>query len=56
MDKKLNETYENLIPTKLTTIPYSTNSYNTNTPYNWPVFLAVNNGYTSLCQLIRICY
>ena len=29
MDKKPNEIHENLIPTKLTTIPYSTNSCNT---------------------------
>ena len=30
--------------------------YNTNIPYNWPAFLAVNNGYTSLYTIIRICY
>ena len=29
MDKKLNKIHENLIPTKLTTMPYSTNSYDT---------------------------
>ena len=29
MDKKFNKIYENLIPTKLTAIPYSTNFYNT---------------------------
>ena len=27
-----------------------------NIPYNWPVFLAVNNGYTSSYALIRIHY
>ena len=54
MDKKLNEIHENLIPTKLTTILYSTNYYYTNTkiPYNWPAFLAVNNGCTSSYALI----
>ena len=29
MNKKLNDIHESLIPTKLTTIPYSKNSYNT---------------------------
>ena len=41
MDKKPNEIHENLIPTKLTNIQYSINSYTTiNTPYNWPAFLS----------------
>ena len=31
-----------MIPIKLTTIPYNTKYYNTNIPYNWPHFLAVN--------------
>ena len=61
--KKLNEIHENLIPTKVTIIRYNTKSYNTintNIPYNWPAFLAMNdvrnNGYTSSYALIRICY
>ena len=29
---------------------------NTNIPYNWLAFVAVNNGYTYLYTLIRICY
>ena len=47
-DNKLNETHENLIPTILTIIPYSTNFYNTLKhkayliSYNWPAFFAVN--------------
>ena len=24
--------------------------------YNWPAFLEVNNGYTSLNALVKICY
>ena len=57
MDKKLSEIHKNLIPTKLTTIPCNTKSYNsinTNIPNNWPAFLPVNNGYTSSYALIRI--
>ena len=50
MDNKLNEICENFISMKLTTILFNTKSYNTikntNIPYNWPAFLAVNNGYT----------
>ena len=62
MDKKPNETHENLIPTKLLTIPYSINSYpiiNTNILYNWPALLAascLNSRYTFSCMLIRIRY
>ena len=58
MDKKLNEIYENLIPTKLTITQYNAKSYNT--PYNFPAFLAWNNvrnnGSTSLYALIRMHY
>ena len=59
MDKKSNEIHENLIPMGLTTIPYSTNFYNTintNISYNWPAFLVVNNGYISSYSLIRVHY
>ena len=43
MDKKPNEIHEKLIPTKLTNMQYSTNSYTTiTTPYNWPAFLAAS--------------
>ena len=59
MDKKLNEIHKNLIPTKLTTyhtIQNLTTQQNTNIPYNWLIFLAVNNGYTSSYALIRIYY
>ena len=30
------------------------NETQTYVPYNWPAFLAVNNGYTSLYALIKI--
>ena len=50
MDKKPNEIHKNLIPTKLSTIQYSTNCY------NWPVFLTVNTGYTSSYAFIGIHY
>ena len=49
-------------PRKLTTIPYSINTYtaiNTNIPYSWSVFLAASwltNEYISSYALIRICY
>ena len=33
-----------------------TTQYNINIPYNWLVFLVVNNVYTSLYVLIRIHY
>ena len=63
MDKKLNEICKNLIPTQLInnhTVQYKLQNVrtqeNTNIPYNWPAFLAVNNGYTSLYALIRIGY
>ena len=56
MDKNLNKICKNLIHTKLITILYNTTQQNTNIPYNWPAFLAVNNGYTSSCALIRIGY
>ena len=42
---------------KLTTMPYSINSYTTinhKHSYNWPAFLASNNGYTFSYVLIRI--
>ena len=49
---------KSFIPTKLTTIPYYMNSFTTtNTPYNWPAFLAascLNIGYMSSFALIRI--
>ena len=47
------------MPAKLTTIPYSSNSYtitNTNIPYNWPAFLAasrLNNEYASSYAFIE---
>ena len=60
MDKKLTK------PTKFDThemnkhtLQYKlllTTQLNTNIPYNWPTFIAVNNEYTSLCALIRIRY
>ena len=58
MDKKLNEVYKNLIPTKLKTTPYGTNSYNTIKHKHiylitsWPAFTAVNNGYTFHMHLL----
>ena len=51
MNKNLNKICKKLIHTKLT-ILYNTTQQNTNIPYNWPAFLAVKNGYTSLCALI----
>ena len=33
-----------------------TTQYNINIPYNWPAFLAMNNGYRSLYVLIKIPY
>ena len=64
MYKKLNEIHKNLIPMKLITRLYSTIqynktqtvSYNTNIPYNWPAFIAVNSGYITSYALIRISY
>ena len=54
MDKKPNEIHESLIPTKLTTIPYSTNflKRHITKTYLRPAFLAVNNEYTSSYALI----
>ena len=50
--------HENLITTncmsKHPTVQTVTD--NTNVPYNWPAFLAVNNRYTSLYALTRIHY
>ena len=47
----------NIIPTKLTNIQYSINSYTIiNTPYNWSAFLAAycfNSGHMSLYELIK---
>ena len=58
MDKKPDEIHRNLIPSKLTNVQYSINSYTAiNTPYDWPAFLAascLNIGYVSLYELIRI--
>ena len=52
------EIYKKLIPTTLTNIYYSINSYTTiYAPYNWPAFLAIsclNIGYVSSYGLIRI--
>ena len=67
MDKKPNEIYENLIPTKYNNhiVQYKLLyvhvhiTTNTNIPYNWPAFIAafwLNSGYTSSYALIRIHY
>ena len=56
MDKKLNKIHENLIPTKLTTIPYSTNNYNIIKHKHLITGQPMNNGYTSSYALIRMRY
>ena len=54
MDKELNKIGENLIPMKLTTIPYNTKILQHNKTQTYLIaFLAVNNGYTSSYSLIR---
>ena len=61
MDKKLTNP-QNMIPTKQTNIPYSTNCYwqhNKTRTYlvtNCPGFVAVDNVITSLYTLIKIHY
>ena len=60
MNKKLTKSMkilsplnEQIYPSTLQTV---TTQQNINIPYNWPEFLAVNNGYTSLYAIIRIHY
>ena len=43
MDKIHNEICKNLIQTNLIIIQYNTTQQNTNIPYNWLAFSAVNN-------------
>ena len=57
MDKTLKKSMKIWSPRNEQTYPTLqtvTTQQNINIPYNWPAFLAVKNGYTSLYAIIRI--